>query len=107
MKHVKLLIAGEWVSGDGLLEVTDKFSGQAIAHVERASQTQVDAAVAAAKQSFERHALEPHRRYEILRKASELIEQRRQELVKSIISESGFPLSDATNEVSRCVQTFL
>src|SRR2546425_862076 len=30
IKQVRLLIAGEWLSGDGTLEVTDKFTGDVI-----------------------------------------------------------------------------
>jgi len=107
VRQVPLLIGGEWVSGDGTIEVTDKYSGAVIAHAARASREQVDAAVASAKQSFEHHQLEPYRRFEILRKTSELIEQRRSSFVESIVGESGFPVSDANNEVTRAVQTFL
>ncbi len=107
IKQVKLLIAGEWLSGEGTLEVTDKFTGDVIAHAARATEEQVDAAVAAAKQSFERHRLDPYRRFEILQKTAELVEQHRAEFLESIVAESGFPVSDANNEVTRCVQTFL
>ena len=101
------MIGGEWISGDGLIEVTDKFSGNVIGHAARATREQVDAAVAAAKQSFDRTKLEPYRRFEILRRTSELIEQRRAEFTETIIAESGFPFADANNEVTRSVETFL
>jgi len=107
VRQAKLLIGGEWISGDGLIEVTDKFSGNVIGHAAHATREQVDAAVAAAKQSFDRTKLEPYRRFEILRRTSELIEQRRAEFTETIIAESGFPFADANNEVTRSVETFL
>jgi len=107
IRKVNLFIGGKWQTGEGTIEVTDKYTGEVIAHATRASRENVDAAVAAAKQSFERNPLEPSRRFEILRKTAELVERRKAEFVESIVLESGFPVSDATNEVSRCVQTFL
>jgi acyl-CoA reductase-like NAD-dependent aldehyde dehydrogenase len=107
IRQVHLFIGGKWLSGEGTIEVTDKYTGKVIAHAARASREQVDAAVTAAKQSFEENSLEPSRRFEILRKTAELVERRRPDFIESIVSESGFPVSDATNEVSRCVQTFL
>jgi len=107
VRKVNLFIGGEWQLGEGALEVTDKYTGKVIAHATRASRENVDAAVAAAKQSFEKNPLEPSRRFEILAKTAELVERRRSEFVETIVSESGFPVSDAANEVSRCIQTFL
>ena len=38
---------------------------------------------------------------------AERIEQRRDELVETIVAEAGFPVSNATLEVSRAIQTFI
>jgi succinate-semialdehyde dehydrogenase/glutarate-semialdehyde dehydrogenase len=102
-----LLIGGEWVPGAGTMEVKEKFTGKTLAEVARASEQQVNAAVAAAKRSFETNPLEPYRRYEILLRASVLVEQRRHELVQTIVAESGFTVSDAAVEVNRCIQTLV
>jgi len=40
-------------------------------------------------------------------RVSELIDTHRDEFVRTIVSEAGFPASDASNEVSRAVQTFI
>jgi len=103
----KLLIGGEWVSGAETFEIADRFTGKPVARVERASHDQVDAAAAAAARSFEQQKLDPYRRFEILQRASQLIEPHRGELVEAIIAESGFTFSDATGEVNRCMQTLL
>jgi len=102
-----LFIDGAWARGTAAFPVLDKFSGAVIGTAERASREQVDAAVAAARRSFDTVQLEPYDRYRILMKASQLIEERRDSLAATIVAEAGFPVADATNEVSRAAQTFI
>jgi len=106
-RRAKLLIDGAWVEGASTYPVFDKFSGELLGYADSASKEQVAAAVHSAKQSFHEHKLDAYRRYEILMRVSELIEDRRDELVESIISEAGFPLVDASREVTRAAQTFI
>jgi len=106
-RRARLLIAGDWSSGSETFAVFDKFTGEPIGQADRASAEQVAAAVAAARRSFETVRLEPYERYRILHRASELIEQRRDDFVRTIVAEAGFPIVDANNEVSRAVQTFI
>ena len=106
-RRARLLIAGEWTSGDETFHVFDKFSGEPIGAADRASKEQVGAAVTAARTSFEKTRLDPYDRYRILYRVSELIEQHRDEFVRTIVAEAGFPVADATNEVSRAIQTFI
>jgi len=102
-----LFIDGAWAKGTESFSVFDKFSGDLVGTAERASKEQVDSAVAAARRSFDAAKLEPYDRYRILMRASELIEERRDVLVNTIVSEAGFPVTDARNEVSRSIQTFI
>ncbi|MBI4540864.1 MAG: aldehyde dehydrogenase family protein [Gemmatimonadetes bacterium] len=102
-----LLIGGEWVDGAGAFEVRDKFTGEPVARVARASPEQAAAAVAAARASFERQALEPYARYRVLLRAADLIEARREEIARTIVAESGFTVADARLEIDRCVQTLV
>ena len=106
-KRAKLLIGGSWVEGASTIDVIDKFSGKRIGMVDCASHAQVDAAVAAAKKSFETTKLDAQTRYQILSKASQLIEERRAEIIETIVAEAGFPISIADSEVTRSIQTFL
>jgi len=106
-RRARLLIAGEWTSGGETFQVFDKFSGEPIGEADRASKEQVAAAVTAARHSFEQTRLDPYDRYRILYRASELIEKHRDEFVRTIVAEAGFPVADATNEVSRAIQTFI
>lgn len=107
LRRARLLIDGAWVDGASTFPVFDKFSGACIGHADCATQAQVDAAVAAAQRSFETVRLEPYQRFTILRRAGELIEQRRELLATTITAEAGFPIADAQNEVTRAIQTLL
>ena len=107
LRRARLLIGGEWVDGVESFAVNDKFSGQLIGHADRASRAQVDAAVAAADASFRANRLDAYERFSILRRAGDLIEQRRAELASTITAEAGFPIADAQHEVTRAIQTFL
>lgn len=102
-----LLVNGAWVPGAGTAPVVDKYTGQTIGEVASASRAQVDEAVAAAKRSFVRHPLDGQQRYQILHDTAGRIAARRQDFIDRIVAESGFPVADADNEVSRAVQTFL
>ena len=107
VREAQLLIGGQWVNGVDSFAVTDKYTGETIARCERASREQVDAAVAAARLSFEEKRLTPYERYEILLRASKLIIERGELLAETIVAEAGFPFVDAENEVRRAAQTFI
>jgi hypothetical protein len=106
-QRASLLIGGEWTAGPATFPVHDKFTGAPIGEADRASKEQVAAAVAAARRSFETQRLTPYDRYRILSRVPELIETHREALVRTIVAETGFPVSDGANEVSRAVQTFI
>jgi acyl-CoA reductase-like NAD-dependent aldehyde dehydrogenase len=108
LRRARLFIGGNWSDGAGRpLEVLDKYTGAVIGTVESAGCDQVNAAVAAARRSFEQTPLDPQQRYQILQKTAALIEQHRVELASLITAEGGLPVTDAANEVGRAVQTFL
>lgn len=107
IQRARLLIGGTWTAGTATFPVYDKFSGATIGEADRASREHVTQAVAAARHSFDTHRLDPYDRYRVLLRVSELIEKHRDEFVRTIVSEAGFPASDAANEVSRAAQTFI
>jgi succinate-semialdehyde dehydrogenase/glutarate-semialdehyde dehydrogenase len=102
-----LFIDGKWQRGDASFEVRDRFTGESIAQVARATREQVDAAVAAAKRSFDATPLDPWKRFEILQRASVLVEQKRAQLAEIMMAEGGFTISDVTNEINQTIQTLL
>jgi succinate-semialdehyde dehydrogenase/glutarate-semialdehyde dehydrogenase len=105
-RRSRLFVDGAWVDGAaGTRPVLDKYSGEAIGAVDQASREQVDAAIAAARQSFERTVLDPQQRYTLLMKTASLLEQHRAEFAALITAEGGMPIADATAEAARAVQT--
>jgi succinate-semialdehyde dehydrogenase/glutarate-semialdehyde dehydrogenase len=107
-RRSRLFIDGAWVDGAaGTRPVLDKYSGETIGAVDQASREQVDAAVAAARRSFERTVLDPQQRYTLLMKTASLLDQHRAELAALITAEGGMPIADATAEAARAVQTFI
>ena len=106
--RARLFIDGVWVDGAaGTRPVLDKYTGETIGIVDQASREQVDAAVVAARRSFERTVLDPQQRYTLLMKTATLLEQHRVELAALITAEGGMPIADATAETARAVQTFI
>jgi succinate-semialdehyde dehydrogenase/glutarate-semialdehyde dehydrogenase len=104
-----LYIGGAWrdASDDGRIEVTDPADGRPIAEV--ASGTVGDAldAVAAAHAALPSwRETPPRERGEILRRAFELMTERREQLAELIVRENGKALPDARSEVTYAAEFF-
>src|SRR5260370_36580319 len=102
------LIDGEWIS-DGARSPnvnpsdTNDVVGQAI----RGTRAQADAAVAAAKAAFPAWSrATPQLRYDILKKASDEILARKDELGRLLSREEGKTLPEGIGEVARAGQIF-
>lgn len=106
LPDARLLIAGKWVDGSERGQTLDKYRLVACTSVHLPSREQVQQAVAAAETSYRASSLSPHERGAILDRAAELLEQRSETLVRALQLEVGFPASDGSNELRRCVQTF-
>jgi len=100
-----LYIDGEWVKTESYIPVYHKFTGACIAQIAKAEQHHVTAAVEAAHKKFKQDSLTPFQRYKILLKASELMEERRDEMELSLIREVGKTRKDAMNELDRTINT--
>lgn len=105
--RARLLVDGAWVDGVDTFPVIDKYTHEIIGHADRASREQVSAAVASAERSFRTTRLDAQERYAILRRAGDGLEKRRDEIVRTLTAETGFPVTDTANEVTRAIQTFL
>ncbi|HEY6630355.1 MAG TPA: aldehyde dehydrogenase family protein [Rhizobiaceae bacterium] len=101
----KLLINGEWVDGESVDTLVDKYGGRAFGTMAVASEAQVDSAVAGAVAGQRESTLSPYERYRILLRAAQLVETRMETLVELMRDEAGFTRADGENEVRRCVQT--
>ncbi|ATF16200.1 aldehyde dehydrogenase [Brevibacillus brevis X23] len=100
-----LYIGGDWVKAESYIPVLHKYTGECIAHIAKAEQQHVTEAVEAAWETFKTDKLTPFQRYKILLKASELMEERRDEMERSLICEVGKTRKDAMNELDRTINT--
>ena len=100
-------IAGQPAHGDDTFEVRNPYDGELVARTTYATPAQVEEAVAAARAaSHEAAALPLHVRAEALRKVSEQLVARADEIARLITAENGKPLLWARAEVGRAVNVF-
>ena len=98
----RLLIGGEWVEAadGGRFDVTDPGTGDLVGSVPDAGESDVRAAIDAASTAFEGwKALPALQRARILRRAADLIRERRETIALVMTSEQGKPLAEAAGEV--------
>lgn len=100
-----LYIGGEWVKTESYIPVLHKYTGECIARIAKACQQHVTEAVEAAWETFKADKLTPFQRYKILLRASELMEDRWDEMERSLIREVGKTRKDAMNELDRTINT--
>src|SRR3984957_7333672 len=100
MSDFNLLIDGKMVPGDLMMPVLNPASEEVLVQCPRASNAQLDAAVAAAKAAFPAWAAPPivERRKRVAKRA-DFIEANVGELAPLLTSEQGKPIGDATGEV--------
>ncbi|MFF2447408.1 NAD-dependent succinate-semialdehyde dehydrogenase [Neobacillus sp. NPDC058068] len=107
MIQEKNLIDGEWRnSADGaVFDVTSPATGETIATVPRSSRDDVEEAVLAADRSFkEWSSLNPFKRGEFLRRASENVQHEAKKIAELMTREMGKPFKEALGEVEKGAQ---
>ena len=103
----KLFIGGRWVDGGLPFEVKNKYNGEVIGMVVTARQEDVANAVLAAENAAPVLAEMPaHRRAEILLRTAQRLQERKEEIARTIAAEAGKALKFARLEVERAVSTF-
>ncbi|MFZ5517806.1 MAG: aldehyde dehydrogenase family protein [Candidatus Zhuqueibacterota bacterium] len=106
-ERYKMLINGQWQSGNETIEVVNPYNHELIGTVPKATKQDVDKAIASARAAFKTMADMPaHQRSAILEKTSALIQKHRNELATLIASEAGKAWKYAIGEVGRAVETF-
>src|SRR4029453_581622 len=102
------LIAGEWVEGEGVTDnINPSNTDDVVGRYARASKADTDRAIAAAKAAAPAWArFNIHARYEILKKASDEILARKEELGKLLAREEGKTVAEGTMEAARAGQIF-
>jgi acyl-CoA reductase-like NAD-dependent aldehyde dehydrogenase len=102
---MKMLIAGQRVDAAEQIEVLNPYDGSVVDTVPAAQPEHVEAAIAAAVEGARQmRALPGYERFRILRKASELLFQRRQELGWLISQEEGKTLREGVAEAARAAE---
>ena len=94
-------IRGEWVAGDGEeIEVHSPYDGGLVGSVQAASEAEIEAAVAAAREAFPAWRRTPLRqRVEICRRAFDLCMERNEEIAQLIAREVGKTIREAREEM--------
>jgi succinate-semialdehyde dehydrogenase/glutarate-semialdehyde dehydrogenase len=101
-QHEQLLIGGRWLEAaeGGRFDVTDPATGDPVGSVPDAGRPDVAAAIDAASEALEGwRSLAAIERARILRRAADLIRERKHEIAAVMTAEQGKPLAEAAGEV--------
>jgi len=103
---MRMYFGGEWVDRDDKIPVLNPYDGAVIDTVPRASLDDIDAAMASAARGAAVMAKVPgYQRFQMLRKAADLLEERIEEFGRTITMEEGKVIAEGRLEVTRAVQT--
>jgi acyl-CoA reductase-like NAD-dependent aldehyde dehydrogenase len=101
MPDYKLLIGGRLVDGAATMDVINPATEEVLAACPRASEAQLDEAVAAAKQAFPAWAAKPiAERRALILKLADAIEAQAEDFARLLTQEQGKPLPEATAEIA-------
>lgn len=100
-------LQGQWESSGESHTVTNPWDNAILAEISLADASQVEQAVATAHEAFRTTRSQPAwERAKILTRIADLIENRREEFVRTILAEAGKPVTFAAAETDRAVMTF-
>lgn len=99
-------VGGQWIDGNDKLVVHNPFDGSTIDTVPRGTLNDVETALADAVRGAEiMRNMSGFKRYELLRKAADILTERQEEFARIITLEEGKTLPEARFEASRAIQT--
>jgi len=108
MIEKRLILGGEFVKTDNLVEVKYPYTQETVARVCFATEEEALKAVEVAKEGAKEMAkLTPYERYNLLMKAAKLLEERAEEFARTLVLEVGKTIREARTEVQRAIQTLL
>ena len=103
---MKMFIGGEWADKDDKLDVLNPFDGSVVDTVPKATPEDVARAVATAEQGAAiMRDMPAYERYQILHKASRIMEERLDDLERTITLEEGKILPESLGEAARSLET--
>jgi acyl-CoA reductase-like NAD-dependent aldehyde dehydrogenase len=100
-----LLVGGEWIETGEWLEVLSPYDGSLVGRVAKGGATEARLAVDAAQRAMQ-DPLPAHERAAILDRTARLVDERAEEIARTISSEAGKPMKAARVEVARATSTF-
>jgi len=100
-----LLIDGEWIETGEWLDVRSPYDDSVVARVAKGGAEETRSAIAAAERAMQ-NPLAAHERAAILDRTARLIDERAEEIARTISSEAGKPMKAARVEVARAASTF-
>jgi acyl-CoA reductase-like NAD-dependent aldehyde dehydrogenase len=101
----KLLIGGEWLETGDWLEVRSPYDGSLVGRVAKGGGDEARRAIDAAERAMT-EPLPAHQRAAILDTTARLVEERSEEIARTISAESGKPMKAARIEAARAQSTF-
>jgi glyceraldehyde-3-phosphate dehydrogenase (NADP+) len=103
---MKMLIGGHWVDRPEKIEVRNPFDQSLVDTVPRGTVEDVHTALEAARQGYAiNRDLPVHRRVAILKRTAELMQERFEELARTIATEGSKTIREARKEVGRAINT--
>lgn len=110
MQHIGSIINGQQrKSTPPTIDVVNPYNQQKLAEISSATLAEINEAIESAHHTFEQtmKSMPAHARSNILRKASQLLEQRSEQFATLISKEAGKPIVEAHGEVLRAMQVLL
>ncbi|WP_416151593.1 aldehyde dehydrogenase family protein [Salipaludibacillus sp. HK11] len=106
IREEKMLIAGEWISGDKTFQVVNPQNNQVIANVPSASPQDMIRAIDEAEEVFQHlSSWATHERINVLNRAADYIEEHHETFSETIALEGSKTITEARGEVKRTAQT--
>ena len=105
---MQMLIAGSWVDGADKIPVNNPYNNEEIDTVPRATADDIERALAYASEGASVIRKIPgYDRYHILMRAAKLMEERLEDLARTLTLEEGKVIGEARLEVSRAAETII
>ena len=103
---MKMIIGGQWVAKEETIDVLNPYDGSVVDTVPRGTAEDIHAAVSVAHKGYEINRDMPvHQRISVLKKTAEILQQRYEELAKTIATEGSKTIREARKEVGRAINT--
>ncbi len=105
---MQMLVAGSWVDGVDKIPVNNPYNNEEIDTVPRASADDIERALAYAYEGASvMRKIPGYDRYHILMRAAKLMDERQEDLARTLTMEEGKVIGEARLEVSRAAETII